>query len=54
MHTANTVTPTIIGLGSELPPPPVFNPALRRAPDAVDMAALVDEHAALIEGRALA
>ena len=23
MHTANTVTPTIIGLGSELPPPPV-------------------------------
>lgn len=28
--------------------------ALRRLPDVVDMAALVDEHAALIEGRALA
>ena len=33
MHTANTVNPKIIGLGNELPPPPVFNPALRRAPD---------------------
>mgnify|MGYP001811135627 CR=1 FL=1 len=33
MHTPKTANELGIGIGTELPPAPVFNPALRRAPD---------------------